>query len=203
MRSIFPTGFACSRSLIASCTALVSCVALAPCAAAAAPAPAAYTAGAPQSHLTFTGVQAGAPFTAEFRKFAAAITFAPDALATSRFDVLIDMNSVDSKDKDRDGTMRGSDLFAVGKWPTAHYVTHSFSKTTGGFQAMGSLTLRGVTRDVPIAFKFTPTPAGAMLTGTAAVKRLDFGVGQGDWKSTEWVGNDVKIGFSLVLTPKH
>lgn len=183
-------------------TWIAACVAAAPCAAAAA-APLAYTAGGPQSHLTFTGVQAGAPFTAEFRKFTASITFAPEQIAKSRFDVSIDMNSVDSKDKDRDDTMRGSDLFAVAQWPTAHYVTRGFSKTAGGFQAAGSLTLRGITRDVPIAFKFTPTAGGAILTGTAEVKRLDFGVGQGDWKSTEWVGNDVKIGFSLVLTPKR
>jgi hypothetical protein len=31
------------------------------------------------------------------------------------------------------------------------------------------------------------------------VKRLDFGVGQGDWKSTEWVGNDVTVTFNLRL----
>ena len=203
MRSFFFTRFAGSRSVIASCAALISCAALAPCVAAAAPAPPTYTAGAPQSHLTFTGIQAGAPFTAEFHKFTATVTFAPGALAQSRLDVLIDLNSVDSKDRDRDGTMRGGDLFAVAQWPTAHYVARSFSATAGGFRAMGSLTLRGVTRNVSIAFKFTRTPAGATLAGDATVKRLDFGVGQGDWKSTEWVGNDVKIAFSLVLTPKR
>jgi hypothetical protein len=38
--------------------------------------------------------------------------------------------------------------------------------------------------------------------GTATLKRLAFGVGQGDWKSTEWVDDAVKINFSLVLKPK-
>ena len=37
-----------------------------------------------------------------------------------------------------------------------------------------------------------PLRSGAKLTGTAKLKRLDFGVGQGDWKSTEWVGDTVK-----------
>jgi hypothetical protein len=32
--------------------------------------------------------------------------------------------------------------------------------------------------------------------------RLDFGAGQRDWKSTEWVADAVKINFSLVLKPK-
>lgn len=28
----------------------------------------------------------------------------------------------------------------------------------------------------------------------------DFGVGQGDWQSTKWVGNDVTLRYSLTLT---
>ena len=33
-------------------------------------------------------------------------------------------------------------------------------------------------------------------------QRMHFGAGQGDWKSTEWVANAVKISFSLGLKPK-
>ena len=105
-------------------------------------------------------------------------------------------------DKDRDTTMRGPDIFDVAHCPTAHYVTRSVTKTAAGYAAVGALTLRGVTKDVPIDFQFTPSRAGAKLEGTAKLKRLDFGVGQGDWKSTEWVADEVKISFSLVLKPK-
>ncbi len=161
-----------------------------------------YTADAAQSRLEFVGVQAGAEFKGAFHKFTAAVDFAPDALASSHFDVVIDANSVDSMDKDRDTTIRGPDIFDVAHFPTAHYVTRSFTKTAAGYTAVGSLTLRGVTKDVPIDFKFTPVAAGAKLDGTAQLKRLDFGAGKGDWKSTEWVGDTVKISFSLVLKPK-
>ena len=161
-----------------------------------------YSADPQQSRLEFVGVQAGAEFKGSFHKFSADIEFAPDALASSRFDVQIDLKSVDSMDKDRDTTIRGSDIFDVAHWPTAHYVTRSFTKTAAGYTAVGALTLRGVTKDVPIEFQFTPAGAGAKLEGSAKLKRLDFGAGQGDWKSTEWVADAVKISFSLVLTPK-
>jgi polyisoprenoid-binding protein YceI len=154
------------------------------------------------SRLEFVGVQAGAEFKATFHKFTAAIDFAPDALANSHFDVQIDLNSVDSMDKDRDKTMRGSDIFDVAHFPTAHYVTRSFTKTAAGYSAVGALTMHGVTKDVPIDFQFVTSPGGAKLEGTAKLKRLDFGVGQGDWKSTEWVPDAVKVAFSLVLKPK-
>jgi polyisoprenoid-binding protein YceI len=163
---------------------------------------ASYSADPQQSRLEFAGVQAGAEFKAVFHKFTAAVDFAPDALASSRFDVQIELNSVDSKDKDRDTTIRGPDIFDVAHWPTAHYLTRSFSKTANGFSAIGALTLRGVTKDVPIDFQFTPGAAGAKLEGSAKLKRLDFGAGQGDWKSTEEVADTVKVSFSLVLKPK-
>ena len=154
------------------------------------------------SRLEFTGVQAGAPFKGVFHQFTAAVDLDPAALATARIEVTIDMNSVDSGDKDRDGTMRGADIFDVAHFPSAHYVTRSVTRTATGFSALGALTLRGVTKDVPIEFKFAPGAAGAGLSGTAELKRLDFGVGRGDWKSTEWVADAVKIVFSLNLKPK-
>jgi polyisoprenoid-binding protein YceI len=161
-----------------------------------------YSADPQQSRLEFTGVQAGAEFKGSFHKFSADVEFAPDVLASSRFDVQIDLKSVDSMDKDRDTTIRGPDIFDVAHYATAHYVTRSFTKTAAGYTAVGALTLRGVTKDVPIDFQFTQSAGGAKLDGSAKLKRLDFGVGQGDWKSTEWVADAVKISFSLVLKPK-
>jgi polyisoprenoid-binding protein YceI len=163
---------------------------------------ASFTADPAASRLDFVGVQAGAEFKGTFQKFTAAIDFAPDALATAHFDVLIDLNSSDTKDKDRDQTMHGSDVFDVAHFPTAHYVARSFTKTAAGYSAVGALTLHGVTHDVPLSFQFVPTAGGATLAGTATLKRLDFGVGQGDWKSTEWIADAVKVSFSLTLKPK-
>jgi polyisoprenoid-binding protein YceI len=160
-----------------------------------------YAADGAQSRLEFTGVQAGAEFKGVFHKFTAAVDFAPDALASSRFDVQIDMSSEDSMDKDRDQTIKGPDVFDVAHNASAHYLTKSITKTATGYSAVGALTLRGVTKDVPIDFQFTQTAGGAKLEGTAKLKRLDFGVGQGEWKSTEMVNDAVKVSFSLLLKP--
>jgi polyisoprenoid-binding protein YceI len=171
-------------------------------AAGGAAAAATFSADPQQSRLEFVGVQAGAEFKGVFHKFTAAVEFAPDSLASSHFDVQIELNSVDSMDKDRDTAIRGADIFDVAHWPTAHYVTRSFTKTATGFSAVGALTLRGVTKDVPIDFQFSQSANGAKLEGNAKLKRLDFGAGQGDWKSTEWVADAVKVSFILALKPK-
>jgi polyisoprenoid-binding protein YceI len=182
--------------------AAIALMANAICAIPAQAATGAYVADDAQSRLGFAGVQAGAEFKAVFHKFTANVQFAPDALAGASIEVTIDLVSVDSEDKDRDTTIRGPDIFDVAHWPTAHYLTRSITKTATGFSALGALTLRGVTKDVPIEFQWLPGAGNAKLVGTAKLKRLDFGAGQGDWKSTEWIADEVKVGFSLTLTPK-
>jgi polyisoprenoid-binding protein YceI len=172
-------------------------------ASSAAGAPTGYSADPHQSRLEFVGVQAGAEFKGVFHKFTADIQFAPEALASSHFDVQIDLNSADTMDKDRDTTIRGADIFDVAHFPTAHYVTRSFAKTATGYTAVGALTLRGVTKDVPIDFQFTQAGTGARLEGSAKLKRLDFGAGQGDWKSTSEVADAVKVNFVLALKPNN
>jgi len=169
---------------------------------AVAAAAAAYGVDPAGSHVDFVGVQAGADFKGTFHKFSAAIEFSPDALDSSHFEVQIDLNSVDTMDNDRDGTIRGPDLFDVAHFPGAKYVTRGFARTAAGYSAAGVLTLHGVAKDVPIEFRFTPSAGGAKLEGTARLKRLDFGVGRGDWKSTEGVSDEVRVVFSLLLKPK-
>jgi polyisoprenoid-binding protein YceI len=170
-------------------------------ASAAAPA-ATYSSDPAQSRLEFLGTQAGAPLRAAFHRFSTAIDFSPEAPGTSSIDVTIDTGSVDSKDADRDATIKGADVFDVVHWPTAHYQTKSIAKSAAGFHAMGTLTLHGLTKEVPIDFTFATESGGAKLEGSATLKRLDFGVGQGDWKSTEWIGDEVKVTFSLRLVPR-
>jgi polyisoprenoid-binding protein YceI len=153
-----------------------------------------------QSTLQFTGTQAGAQFQGVFKSFTADIKFDPQDLATSRFDVSVDLGSVTTKDNDRDETVKGPDFFSVAKWPRAHYVTQTITaKNAMTYVGNGKLTLRDASRDVPITFTFQINGNQALLKGTAAVKRLDFGVGQGEWKDTSSVGNDVTVQFTLTL----
>lgn len=174
--------------------------------AAGAPAPSAWTADAAKSTLEFTFEQAGAKTTGRFARFTANIDFAPATPEAGRFDVNIDIGSVDTRDKDRDTQLRAPELFDVVKFPRAQFEAAKFVPKGTQFEGTGKLTLRGVSRDVPITFTFqTLTEGGqpvAYLKGTATLKRLSFGVGQGEWKSTEWIADEVEVAFTLRLQPR-
>ena len=162
-----------------------------------------FTSDPAKSTLQFSFVQAGATNTGKFAKFPVALDAAADGSAATKLDVAVDMTTMDSGDKDRDDTLRGPDLFSVAKFPQAHFTATQITKTAAGFDALGKLTIRGVTRDQHVLFTLRAANeqghAVSYLTGKTTVHRLDFGVGQGDWKSTEWVGNDVVVSYNVRL----
>jgi polyisoprenoid-binding protein YceI len=174
-------------------------------AAAAAP-PVHYTLDPARSLLRFSFVQAGANNTGRFGKFTADVLFSDQNLPASKIDVTVDIPSLDTGDKDRDDTLKGADLFNVAKFPQARFTATKFTATSGGrYDAQGKLTIRGITKDlkVPLTFQ-TKMEQGknvGYMTGRATLKRLEYGVGQGEWKSTEWVNDDVTVTFSLRLAP--
>ena len=193
-------------SLAVACAAALVTAAAAAAPAAPAAAPAAvphYSLDQAKSSLEFAFTQAGALNKGRFTRFPVTMDFSADNLAASRLEVGVDVNSLDTGDKDRDDTLRGADLFSVAKFPQAHFSAAQIVKTASGFEASGKLTIRGVTRDTRVPFTFrSAAEAGASvgyMSGKVTIRRLDFGVGQGDWKATDQVGNDVTVSFTLRL----
>jgi polyisoprenoid-binding protein YceI len=162
-----------------------------------------YTLDPAKSTLEFQFTQAGAQNKGKFTRFAVTLDFSPDNLAGSKLDVVVEAGSLDTGDKERDDTLKSADLLSVAKFAQARFTSTQIAKTANGYDAVGKLTLRGVSRDIHVPFAFRTAdeqgkPAGYLL-GKTTIKRLDFGVGQGDWKATDQVGNDVSVSYSLRL----
>jgi polyisoprenoid-binding protein YceI len=157
-----------------------------------------HTAG---STLGFASSYDGETFDGRFAQFTTDIAFDP-ASAAGRFDVVIQLASAGTENDERDETLLGAEFFNATAMPQARYQATAFRKLTDGrFVADGTLTLRGITKPVPLTFRWT---AGATpkLEGTATVKRLEFGIGTGDWDDTEVMPDAVSVTTTLVLQPK-
>jgi polyisoprenoid-binding protein YceI len=157
------------------------------------------------SQLVFVPKVAGGEFEGRFRRFDASIRFDPADLEHSSFEVDVDLAGADTGDAERDETLKGNEFFAVARWPHARFTTQRIRALGGGkFEAEGTLSVRDVTRKVafPFEFKAAAGPGGnARMRGATTLKRLEYGVGQGEWKDTEWVADDVRLRFDLVLKP--
>jgi polyisoprenoid-binding protein YceI len=105
--------------------------------------------------------------------------------ADCALDISIDTASIDTQFARRDEDLRGPDFFDVKTFPSMTYRGRGIEMTADGAWAMdGSLTIRGVTREVPLTFGFkglfpdtaSNQPPRVSFHATAAVKRGDFGM---------------------------
>lgn len=153
----------------------------------------------PGSTLGFSASFDGDGFEGRFARFTPSIEFDPKQLASSRFDVRIELASADTKNSERDEMLHGNGFFNASKQPQARYVATRFRALGGNrYVADGVLTLNGLSKPVPLAFTWSGG-AKPVLVGSASLKRLDFGVGTGEWADTSDLPNEVRVTTRLLL----
>jgi polyisoprenoid-binding protein YceI len=148
--------------------------------------------------LSFVFGQAGTDEKGQFRSFPSRLVFDDAALEQSLFDVTIDMKSVDTGDKERDEILLSKDMFDVKQWPQAHFKTLKIEKRGDNeYLAEAELRIRDQTRNIPFPFRLVISEENGKkifhLQSELNINRLDFGVGQGEWKATTWIANEVKV----------
>jgi polyisoprenoid-binding protein YceI len=159
-----------------------------------------YVQTAAGSSLAFTFTQLGAASTGHFKTFVTEFQYDPANPARSSLLVKVTIDSLDTQDAERDDTLKTPDLFDAKTWPAATYVAKSLARTaSGGLEAVGKLTIRDIGKDLRLPLTIKPTASGLELSGQTTIKRLDFGVGQGEWQSTESIDDDVKLVYKVVL----
>lgn len=103
-------------------------------------------------------------------------------------EVTVQVDSIDTNNKDRDDHLRGPDFFDAAQFPTATFKSKRFKKTgEKSFDVVGDLTLHGVTKEItvpmtwrgPIVDPWGNTKAG--FTGNVTLNRADYGL---TWNKT-------------------
>ena len=151
-----------------------------------------------QSRLGFTGTQNGKAFSGSFGEFAADIKFDPANLDQADIKVSVTMKSAKTGDKQRDTALPENDWFAIKDYPQAVFKSQSVTSTgQGRYQAVGTLTMRDVTKSLTLPFTLSIEGNTATAKGGVSIVRTDFGVGQGEWNSGQWVALEVAIDFDV------
>jgi polyisoprenoid-binding protein YceI len=104
-------------------------------------------------------------------------------VAESSVRASIDLNSIHTRNEQRDNHIRSADFFDVGQYPTMSYQSTTLvDNGDGTWTVDGALTLHGVTKSVPLHLElngFTADPWGGQRVGfsaTADLNRRDFGI---------------------------
>jgi polyisoprenoid-binding protein YceI len=147
------------------------------------PAPGTYTLDASHSEVGFSVRHVMVSKTkGRFADVEGTIVIGEDPLDSS-VEVTIQAASIDTRDDGRDTHLRSPDFLDVESFPTLTYVSRSVQPAgKGRWTVEGDLTVRGVTRSVPLEVSFeggAKDPWGGDRIGfsaTAELNREDFGL---------------------------
>jgi polyisoprenoid-binding protein YceI len=129
----------------------------------------------------------------KFTKFSGQLVTGDDVLASS-VTAEIDLSSIETGAEQRDAHLRSPDFFDTDNHPLMTYRSTGIRPTGDGYVIDGELTLKGVTKSVPLALDingFGPDAYGgtrAGFTATTEINRQDFGV---NWNAAMETGGVV------------
>ena len=140
-----------------------------------------------------------------FRDFTGSIVHDPADLSKSSVTVNIKTASIDTGVQKRDDHLRSPDFFDTAKFPDLTFTSHRVSKQGEGYVAHGTLTMRGVSKEVALPFTLAGPIKGMMgeqriaAEGIITINRRDWGLA---WDKTLETGglvvsNEVKIEFAV------
>lgn len=157
-----------------------------------------------KSRLGFSGVQVGVPFQGRFARWEAHVAFDPAKPEAGHATVLIDTASARTGDTQRDEALPQADWLDSSRFPQARFEATSFRAKGGdAYEAVGTLTIRGISHDAVLPFTLTVAGDTAHAKGRLQLVRTVFGVGQGAWASGQWVALDVGVDVDLTATRVH
>jgi polyisoprenoid-binding protein YceI len=154
-----------------------------------------------QSEIAFTSKEMGVPVDGRFRRFEAQVDFDPRKPEAAKIAFAIDLASVALGAAETEAELAKPDWFNTKMFPRATFQATGVKPSGGGkFDVSGKLTIKSISRDVVVPVTMAQAAGVTTASGTFSIKRLDFRIGEGDWKDTSMVADAVQVKFRLVLS---
>ena len=131
-----------------------------------------------------------------FKSFQGTIVFDEQQLTASRFDLSIDVASINTGNGMQNKHAKSSEWLDAAKYPTIKFVSKKIFKLGNAYSVTGDLQMHGVTKPLTIPFSFKKAGNEGKFEGVFSVNRNDFGIG----KPGGEVGDLIKLNVSVPVT---
>jgi polyisoprenoid-binding protein YceI len=123
------------------------------------------------------------------------ISFDPNNLAASTFDVSADANSIFTDNNARDNHLREDTYFDVKNYPRIRFVSTrvTTSNKSGTYFVFGKLTIKKETKEISFPFTAETSEDGYLFKGEFKINRRDFGVG-----GSSTISDNVDVALSVL-----
>ena len=108
----------------------------------------------------------------EFSGLKGNISFDDKDLAGSKFDVTLDVASINTGNGMKNTHAKSDKWLDAAKYPVIKFTSSSIAKTATGYEAKGLLEMHGVQKEIVVPFTFS----GDVFSGSFEVNRLDYNV---------------------------
>ncbi|MBP0600257.1 YceI family protein [Herbaspirillum sp. LeCh32-8] len=157
---------------------------------------------AAKSSVGATFKQLNVPVDAKFKKFAANIDFDASKPEQGKASVDIDVSSFDLGEAEYNKEVQKKEWFNAAQFPKATFVASSIKAAGAGkYDVAGKLTIKGKSTDVSFPLTVKKEGNTQVFDGTLPIKRLTYNIGEGEWKDTGMVADEVSIKFHIVAAP--
>jgi polyisoprenoid-binding protein YceI len=150
------------------------------------------------SQIVVSAEQQGEFFTGRFAEFDAVIKFDADDLAGSQVMVRIPLSGLDLGSADRNDAIPSKTWFNMGRHPIATFESDQITQTATGYQAQGSLTMKGLRRPVTLPFTLEDRVGQTVMRGQVDIDRTVWNLGESPWDTEEYVSHTVSIDVTVV-----
>jgi polyisoprenoid-binding protein YceI len=157
-------------------------------------------------HLAISTVRGG------FSNVKGTVVFDDKDVSKSSVDVTIDVNTVDTREPNRDKDLKSDHFFDVAQYPTMTFKSTKVEQAEPGkLKVTGNLTIHGVTKEVVLEVEGPTAPVKdpwgnqrTAVNATTKINRQDFGV---KWNATMdnggvVVGDEVSINIDAEMIAK-
>ena len=142
--------------------------------------------------------QMNVPVEAKFKKFAIAIDYNPATPDASKATVDIETASIDIGDPEYNKEVAKKEWFNAAQVPKASFVSSTIkSAGAGKLTVTGTLNLKGKATDGTVPLTVKSEGGKYTFDGALPIKRLTYNIGEGEWKDTSMVADEVTIKFHV------
>lgn len=137
---------------------------------------------------------AGSTADGKFSGLKSIISFDKENLANASISATLDANTFNTGNGSRDKTLKGEEYFNVQKFPLISMKSVRITSKGGdNYEGMFRLTIKDVTKEIPLKFTVVITGNKAVFASEFIINRLDYGVGDKSWM----LSNDATVNILL------
>lgn len=152
-----------------------------------------------RSRVAFVATQMRVPVEGSFRKYVADVRWDGAKPEASRASIDIDVASFDMGEESVNAEARGREFFDAAAHPRAVFQSTGVKPLGGGrYEVAGRVTIKGVTRDVVAPFTVKSEASHDVFEGQIPIRRLQYGIGEGAWRDTAVLADEVVVRFRIV-----